>query len=81
MTRRITHEEYVVQVCPVCGGKEFVFAYQGGYGALTSDEGAFCTASIRHQICRQCGTVVRSFVDDPDKLLKRKDRKCDSINI
>lgn len=81
MTRKITREEYVVIKCPVCGGEEFIFACQGGYGALTSDEGAFLTSAIRHQICRQCGTVVRSFVDDPDKLLKRKDRKCDSINI
>ena len=77
----IKHEEYAVIKCPVCGGEEFVYAFQSGYGAVTSYEGMLKGSSLHHQICRTCGTVVRSFVNDPDKLLKRKDRKCDSINI
>ena len=28
-----------------------------------------------HSICRNCGSVVRSYVKKPEKLLKRKDRK------
>ncbi len=81
MIPKIKYEQYVVRKCPVCGGEDFIFAYQSGYGAATSYEGAFLGAALHHQICRNCGTVVRSFVNEPDKLLKRKDRKCDSINI
>ncbi len=72
--KAIKNEQYTVMKCPVCGGEEFVYAFQGGYGALTSDESMFKTTTLRHQICTQCGTVVRSFVDEPDKLLKKKDR-------
>ena len=78
---RIKREEYVVIKCPICGGEDFVFGYQSGYGAVTGEASVLTGTALRHQICRACGTVVRSFVDDPDKLLKRKDRKCDSINI
>ena len=77
----IKHEEYLILKCPVCGGEDFVFAYQSGYGAITSYEGVLKSCSLHHQICQNCGTVVRSFVNDPEKLLKRKDRKCDSTNI
>ena len=78
---KIKHEEYTVIQCPVCQCREFVYGYQGGYGAVTGDAGMLTGCAIRHQICRRCGTVVRSFVDDPEKLLKRRDRNCGSINI
>ncbi len=69
--KRVTREEFVLTKCPICGGEEFAFACQAGYGALTSDDSLLKTAPLRHQICTQCGTVVRSFVDNPKKLLKR----------
>ena len=31
--------------------------------------------SLYHSVCRHCGSVVRSYVKDPEKLLRRKDRK------
>ena len=79
--KRIAREQYVLTKCPYCGGEEFVFGYQAGYGAITGDDSMLTGTALRHQICRACGSVVRSFVDEPDKLLKRRDRKCDSINI
>lgn len=64
-----------VRACPYCGGTEMIEAYQGGYGALSSRQSAFASCSLNHIICRRCGSVVRSYVDKPEKLLKRKDRK------
>lgn len=60
--------------CPFCNGSEFVIAYQDAYGALTG-ESIWTGAKLNHQICRTCGSVVRSYVDKPEKLLKRKNRK------
>lgn len=59
--------------CPFCGGTEFVYGYQAGYGAVT---GNMLTGQwLRHIICRNCGSVVHSYVDHPEKLLKRSNRK------
>lgn len=62
-------------ICPYCNGTEFVEGYQGGYATVTSRESVWLTSSLYHVICRRCGSVVRSYVKDPEKLFKRKDRK------
>lgn len=61
--------------CPYCGGTEMIETYQTGYGAITALSNKLGGASLYHQVCRGCGSVVRSYVKDPEKLLKRKDRR------
>ena len=61
--------------CPVCGGTEMIEAYQSAYGSITAVDNAFGGCSLYHSVCRNCGTVVRSYVKDPEKLLKKKDRR------
>lgn len=61
--------------CPFCGSTEFVEGYQSGYGALTGRDGIWTDAILRHVICRNCGSVVHSYVDNPEKLLKRSNRR------
>ena len=68
-------KEIKLSACPFCGGTEFVEGYQGGYGALASKEGAWLGASLYHVICRDCGSIVRSYVKDPEKLVKKKNRR------
>lgn len=63
--------------CPYCGGTEIIEAYQSAYGAVTATSNKFGGVSLYHSVCRKCGSVVRSYVKDPEKLLKRKDRKQD----
>lgn len=70
----ITRDRYV-QTCPFCGGYEIIEAYQTGYGAATAVSNKLGGCAIYHSICRNCGSVVRSYVKDPEKLLKRKDRR------
>lgn len=67
-------DEYVSR-CPYCGGMEMILTYQTAYGAVSAVNNSWGGAPLYHCVCRNCGSVVRSFVEDPEKLLKRKDRK------
>ena len=53
-----------------------MYGYQAGYGAIMSDQSLLAAGqALRYIICRNCGSVVHSYVDNPEKLLKRSDRK------
>ncbi len=67
--------EVKIEVCPHCNGTEFIHAKQTGYAQLTSCESEWLGCSLYHIICRDCGTVVMSYVDDTEKLVKRKNRR------
>ena len=64
-----------VAVCPYCGGTEMIETCQDGYGAITATSNIWGGGKLYHSVCRKCGSVVRSYVKDPEKLLKKKDRK------
>ena len=64
---------YMVR-CPFCGYSEFIEARQMQGEAYVSGE-AFFGQPLHHTICRHCGSVVRSFVKEPEKLLKKKNRR------
>ncbi|MBQ9552932.1 MAG: hypothetical protein IJU96_09255 [Clostridia bacterium] len=72
MTERFT-DEYVSR-CPYCGGTEMIETFQTAYGAVSATSNKLSGCSLYHSICRKCGSVVRSYVKEPEKLLKRKDR-------
>jgi predicted nucleic-acid-binding Zn-ribbon protein len=56
--------------CPYCGGTDFVIAKQIP-GIESADKWINFTGQILyHKICLNCGTVVRSYVKEPKKLLK-----------
>ncbi len=61
--------------CPYCGGEEMIEAFQSCYGAVTATSNVLGGRTLYHMICRNCGSVVRSFVKEPEKLLKRRDRR------
>lgn len=67
-------QNHYVTVCPYCGGSEFIEAYHA-YGAITAVQNKLGGCALFHSVCRNCGSVVRSYVKDPEKLLKRKDRR------
>ncbi len=73
MQNRI-HPVQITQ-CPFCGSNEFVEGYQDGYGAVTGAQSLLSSQSLRHIICRKCGSVVHSYVNNPEKLLKRSNRR------
>lgn len=72
------NEEYrdaFVGFCPYCGGTEMIEVYQSAYGAVTAVGNSFGGRTLYHSVCRRCGSVVRSYVKEPEKLLKRRDRR------
>ncbi len=69
-------DDYVSR-CPFCGATEMIEAFQSAYGAVSGVNNRLGGVSLYHSVCRKCGSVVRSYVKDPEKLLKRKDRKDD----
>ena len=69
------HRDEYVSRCPYCGGTEFTEAFQGGYGAITGTSHRLGGRTLFHTVCMKCGSIVRSYVKEPEKLLKRKDRE------
>ena len=61
--------------CPCCGSTEMIECYQTGYSAVVAVSNKLGGRPLYHSVCRKCGNVVRSYVKDPEKLLKRKDRR------
>ena len=66
-------DEFVLR-CPYCGGTEMIETFQVAYGAVSATSNVIGGRPLYHSICRKCGSVVRSYVKEPEKLLKRKDR-------
>ena len=64
----------LMERCPFCGYSEFIEARQFNTDAYVSGEALF-GQELHYTICRHCGSVVRSYVKDPEKLLKKKDRR------
>lgn len=55
--------------CPYCGGSDFIVGKQQGYGSVSANKAfTFKQQPLYHLICSQCGTVVRSFVNNPELL-------------
>ena len=69
------YRDAYVTSCPYCGSTEMIEAFQTGYGAIVATSNKFGGCSLRHSVCRKCGSIVRSYVKDPEKLLKRRDRR------
>ncbi len=64
-----------VNACPYCGNTEFIEAMQSLYGEITAVGNPWGGRALFHLVCRKCGSVARSYVKNPEKLLKRKDRR------
>ena len=71
------YKDRFVAECPYCGGTEMIESYQTAYGAVTARSTVWGGVPLFHAVWRRCGSVVRSYVKEPEKLLKRKDRKKD----
>ena len=54
--------------CPFCGGTEFVKGAESGRNVYVPDSSALGRQVIWHQICRNCGTLIREYVQAPEKL-------------
>ena len=63
-----------INSCPFCGGTELIHGEPTSYGTIYG-ENMLQGCVLHYIICRQCGSVVHSYVDNPELLLKRKNRR------
>lgn len=63
----MSNENTENRVCPYCGGTDFVVGIQ----AVRTEKLSFRDQTLYHEICENCGTVVRSFIKEPDKFVKK----------
>lgn len=69
-----------IEYCPYCFGKKFVEGKHSGYAEVYG-EGILTSQPLYHLICLKCGSVVHSYVKDPQKLLKRKNRNKNEFDL
>lgn len=58
--------EHRNEKCPYYNGKEFVTGIQQRGGSMTSMKNPAQGTVIKHVICKNCGSIVRSYVDKTD---------------
>lgn len=54
--------------CPYCGNTTFVTGKQNRIYAGIGKSVHFSNQAICHDICEKCGTIVRTYVEYPEKL-------------
>lgn len=56
-------------VCPWCGGKDVVEGGQSTYAKVQPNKALTLKGeNLIHVICKNCGTVVRSYIENPQVL-------------
>lgn len=59
--------EIEIKECPFCGEKKFIEASRKGWEQEIGT-GFLNKTKLHHIICLECGSVVRSYVKNPEKL-------------
>lgn len=58
--------------CPYCGCTDIIVGKQAAVVIPEKEMTVFNGQTLYHDICRQCGTVVRSYIKDPEKFAAKK---------
>ena len=69
------YKDKYIYSCPYCGSTEMIESLQGGYAAVYAADHQIGGDTLYHTICRNCGSVLRSYVKEPEILLKRSERR------
>lgn len=68
-----------IEKCPFCGGEETigtrVCSYGGAYLSPMHGGGLFRTSALYATVCRDCGSVIRTYCGNPENLLPKKERR------
>lgn len=67
--------EVKIDKCPYCGGEEFIDGLVASYGGAYVSTGGLRSAALHATVCRDCGSVVRTFCKTPEKLYPKKERR------
>ena len=64
-----------IDKCQYCGGEEFIEGWEGSYGGVYVSTGGIRNQALYAIVCRNCGSVVRTFCKNPEKLYPKKERR------
>lgn len=67
-------KEIIIEKCPFCGGEELIECRVSSYGGVYLERGIH-GAALYALTCRDCGSVVRTYCKDPEKLYPKKERR------
>lgn len=68
-------KEVKAEKCPFCGGEELIEGRVSSYGGVYIERKMIYSAALYSIVCRDCGSVVRTFVKEPEKLFPKKERR------
>ncbi len=68
-------KEVVIDKCPYCGGSELKEFPVMSYGGAYLSGGAMRSSGLYALTCRDCGSVVRLYCKDTEKLYPKKERR------
>lgn len=55
-------------ICPWCGSEEITYGVQNGAADVRPAKPiAIARENLIHVICKKCGTVIRSYIEKPQK--------------
>ena len=61
-------KEIRIEQCPYCKGQKIVEAHLSTYGGATIENGSVKGAGLHVLVCKDCGSVLRAYVTDTEKL-------------
>ena len=64
-----------IEKCQYCGGEEFIEGRVASYGGAYITTGGVKTDALYAIVCRNCGSVVRTFCKNPENLYPKKERR------
>ena len=70
-------KEVKIEKCPFCGGEELIETRISAYGTYLTPakRGGLRSVAIFATVCRDCGSVVRTYCKNPEKLFPKKERR------
>ncbi|MDE5548359.1 MAG: hypothetical protein K2J30_05145 [Clostridia bacterium] len=68
-------KEVKIEKCPYCGGEEFIDCRAESYGGVYLSTGVLRGAALYATVCRDCGSIVRNYCKEPEKLYPKKQRR------
>ncbi len=71
-------KEVNIEKCPFCGGAELIETRVASYGGAYLTPLQKCglrSVALFATVCRDCGSVVRTYCKNPEKLYPKQERR------
>lgn len=69
-------KEVKIEQCPFCGSEQLLEVIVSSYGGVSINlVGKLRSARLFATVCRDCGSIIRTFCKEPEKLFPKKERK------